>query len=66
MTDEIKHECVYCGKPTTSDVWKPGEVCIFGMFYACSEACAIAWLEAEGTEYTADDLDIEQVTDDAL
>jgi hypothetical protein len=35
-------ECCECGKRTASEdnTWQPGEVCLFGMLFACSLTCA--------------------------
>ena len=33
-------ECVACGARSEGNVWKDGEVLLFGMLFACSTACA--------------------------
>jgi hypothetical protein len=36
----VQRRCCECGKTSDSDIWQPGEVCLFGMLFACSLACA--------------------------
>lgn len=36
-------QCIQCGKESPGDVWQPGQVCVFGMIFACSMKCAIQW-----------------------
>jgi hypothetical protein len=36
-------ECVECHKRSEGDEWRSGEVCLFGMLFACSADCAKAW-----------------------
>lgn len=40
-------ECVECGKSRPGDVWLHGEVCLFGMLFACSLECAHAYAARE-------------------
>lgn len=40
--------CIECGRKSRDpEVWSHGEVCLFGMLFACSEACAKAWAQRE-------------------
>ncbi len=43
-------KCIKCRKQSDGDVWKPGEVCLFGLIFACSLKCAEAW----ATEHAAE------------
>lgn len=36
-------ECINCGAVDEGDVWKDGQVLLFGMLFACSMACAEAY-----------------------
>ncbi len=38
----MRPECVNCGKASGYDdgVWHPGEFCLYGMFYVCSNMTA--------------------------
>lgn len=45
-------ECCECGKEDVSDdgCWKPGNVCLFGMLFACSMTCAKAYATKHARE----------------
>jgi hypothetical protein len=42
-------ECIECGKVSISPsgCWQPGEVCLFGMLFACSLKCAEVYAARE-------------------
>ncbi len=43
-----RSECVECGASSKDEhLWSPGEVCLFGMLFACSLACAKAYAARE-------------------
>ena len=43
----MRSECNNCGNLSDYDdgVWHPGEVCLFGILYMCSEKCALEYVE---------------------
>jgi hypothetical protein len=40
-------ECIHCATEVPSDVWEPGQVCLFGSLFACCVGCAARWIETE-------------------
>lgn len=46
-----RSRCVECSKASLdSNAWSPGEVCLFGMLFACSIACAEKWARENAAE----------------
>jgi hypothetical protein len=36
-------QCIECNVVREGSTWRPGEVCLFGMLFACSIECAEKW-----------------------
>ena len=51
-------ECATCGKENNSDVWLPGEVCMFGNLYVCSLICALEWANINNHPISSRDIEI--------
>lgn len=47
-----RRECIECGKDCSNadDRWQPGEVCLFGMLFACSLTCAESYARREARD----------------
>lgn len=42
--------CVNCEYVSDGNVWKDGEVCLFGSLFACSMKCAEEWAQENAAE----------------